>query len=135
MINADIKYPILLIRVNDNNLYVMSNGLGLISKGGETFYKKNLKLIDRDGFMFNLKSIIDRSSARLIDSIRYFQPMQQLSFELEQKGKLSLNELKIEIMEHIKKKPKHWLSLGTIEMIEEWTNEKETIAELIKMFK
>lgn len=135
MANSEIKYPILLIRENDNNLYGTCSGLGLISKGGESFYKKPIRFIDRDGFVFSIKSIVGKSSARLIDSIRYFQPMQQLTFEIKQTGRKSLSELKSEIMNHVKIKPKHWLSLGTVEMIEEWVNEKETISDLIKMFK
>ncbi len=134
MTNSEIKYPILLIRENDNNLYGTSSRLGLISKGGESFYKKPIKFIDRDGFVFNIKSITSKSSARLIDSVRYFQPMKQLIFELEESGRQNLADFKSEILKHIKIKPKHWLSLGTIEMIEEWVNEKQSIADLIKMF-
>ncbi|MEO1032133.1 MAG: hypothetical protein AAFX55_12045 [Bacteroidota bacterium] len=135
MTDSEIKYPILLLRENDNNLYGLSNGLGLISKGGESFYKRPIKLIDRDGLEFKLKSISGKHKARLIDSMRYFQPMEQLTFEFEQTGQLNLSELKFQILRHISAKPKHWISLGTPEMIEEWMNKKESIADLIKMFK
>jgi len=133
--NSEIEYPILLIRKNDSNLYGMNNGLGLISKGGESFYKKSIQIVDQRGFVFDINGIIRHDKARLIDSIRYFQPMQQLTFELEQIGQKNLDELKSEIMEHVKLKPKHWLSLGTTDMIEEWVNEKKTIADLIRMFR
>lgn len=135
MTNSDINYPILLYRECDNKLYGIRSGLGLISKGGESFYKKPIHFIDRDGFVININAIAGKSRARLIDSIRYFQPMLQLSFEFEQSGRKSLSELKIEIINHVKIKPKHWLSLGTIEMIEDWVNEKESISDLIMMFK
>ena len=113
----------------------MDKGLGLISKGGDSFYKKPIKIIDRDGFVFNLKSISSKRKAGFMDSLRYFQPMQQLTFELEQSSRLNLSELKSDILKHVKMKPKKWLSLGTIEMIEEWIFEKKSIADLIKMFK
>lgn len=135
MTNSELKYPILLIRENDNNLYGTTSGLGLISKGGESFYKKPIKLIDREGYVFKIKTIISKENARLIDSIRFFQPMQQLTFEFEPLEQQNLTELKSNIIGHIKNKPSHWLSLETIEMIEEWVNEKESIVDLIKMFK
>lgn len=133
--NSEIEYPILLKRKNDNNLYGINTGLGLISKGGESFYKKSIQIVDQRGFVFNIKSIIGHNRARLIDSIRYFQPMEQLTFKLEQTGQKNLDELKSDILEHVKLNPKHWLSLGTIDMIEEWVNEKKTIADLIKIFR
>lgn len=113
----------------------MNNGLGLISKEGESFYNNPIEIIDQRGFVFAIRSIKGKNSARLIDSIRYFQPMQQLHFELERTGERNLDELKSEILEHIKLKPKYWLSLGTLQMIEKWINEKQSIADLIRMFK
>ena len=131
---SEIEYPILLISIKNNNLYGMNNGLGLISKGGESFYKKSIQIIDQRGFLYEIKGITGQNRASLIDSIRYFQPMKQLTFELEQIGQKNLDELKSIILEHIKRKPRNWLSLGTIDMIEEWVNGKKSIADLIQLF-
>ena len=40
MTNVDFKYPILLISENDKFLYGMNSNLGIVSKGGESFYNK-----------------------------------------------------------------------------------------------
>ena len=61
--------------------------------------------------------------------------MQQMKLEFIEQGQTTLVDFKKMILSHIKKKPKHWLALGTMEMIEEWVNEKNTMSELIKMFK
>ena len=135
MTNIEIKYPIILIRNKDYNLYGMEKDLGLISKGGESFYKRPIQLIDKDGFIFELKSRKNIGRAKLLNSIRFFQPMQQMQLEFIEKGQISLIDLKKMILSHIKTKPKHLLTLGTMEMIEEWVYEKNTISELIKMFK
>ncbi len=135
MTNIEIKYPIILIRNKDHNLYGMDKDLGLISKGGDSFYKRPIELIDKNGFIFELKSTKNIGNAKLLDSIRFFQPMQQMKLEFIEQGQTTLVDFKKMILSHIKKKPKHWLALGTMEMIEEWVNEKNTMSELIKMFK
>lgn len=135
MIESDIKYPILLIRNGDKNLYGMNKGLGLVSRGGDKFYEGSIQIIDKEGNVFKLKSILNINKAKLKDSIRHLQPMKLLSFDFEKAGQINLDELKSEIKEHIKQSPKHWLSLGTVETIEELINEKKTFSQLINLFR
>jgi hypothetical protein len=135
MNNLKIVYPIMIIKENDSNLYALSKDLGLISKGGESFYKGKIKIIDKLGKLHELLSVKKTVKAKFIDSVRYFQPMHQMNLELNQIGQLTLNELKEIIIDHIRIKPKHWQLLGTIEMITEQVKETKEIPELIEMFK
>lgn len=133
--NIEFKYPVLLIKDSDNNLYGTTKGIGLISRGGDSFYEQPIRMIDSAGHVFNLNKSKNIGRAKFFDSLRYFQPMQQMHLEFYQEGQISLTELKNYILKHIKMKPKHWSSLGTINMIEKWVNEKDSISELILIFK
>ncbi len=134
MINIKVKYPVILFRNNDKNLYRVDRDLGLISKGGDNFYKKKIKMVDRNGRTFELVKATNVGKAKLIDSLKYFQPMQQMNLEFQEGDSLTLEEVKSEIREHIKQNPKKWLSLGTIDMIEDWIDQKKSHEELYKMF-
>lgn len=135
MTNIILNYPILLIRKNDKNLYGMEKDLGLISKGGDSFYKRPIKLIDKYGNMYKLDSAENNGEARLIDSIRYFQKMHQMKLEFHKENQLSLEEFKVLILNYIGNLPKHWNSLGTKYEIGEWVKKKTSISDIINMFR
>lgn len=134
MINIEVKYPVILFRNNDKNIYRVNRDLGLISKGGDNFYKKKVKMVDRNGQTFELVKATNGGKAKLINSLKYFQSMQQMNLEFQEGDSLTLEEVKSLIREHIKLNPKKWLSLGTIDMIEEWIDQKKSHEELYKMF-
>ena len=134
MINIEVKYPVILFRNNDKNLYWVNRDLGLISKGGDNFYKKKIKMVDRNGQTFELVKATNGGKAKFIDSLKYFQPMQQMNLKFQEGNSLTLEEVKSEILEHIKQNPRKWLSLGTIDMIEDWIDQKKSHADLYKIF-
>ncbi len=134
MTNIELKYPAMLIRENDKNIYGFVKGLGLISKGGHTFYKRKMILIDSKGNQYNLVKASLQGRAKLIDSIKYFQPMFQMELVFEFTKTLELDDLKNMIIEHTNKNSKHWLSLDTKDEIKQSVCQKSTFKEVIKIF-
>jgi len=135
MTNIKIKYPLLIIREKDENLYGLKKDIGLVSKGGEDFYKQKMLIIDSQGNKFSVIKAELYGKAKLIDSLKYFQPMLQMNLILEQIDIMSLKQVKEFIIEYINRKPKRWLSMGTVEDIAESINERSSISELANMFR
>ncbi len=135
MTNLKIKYPLLIIREKDGNLYGLKKGIGLVSKGGEGFYKRKMIIIDSHGNKFSLIKAELFGKAKLINSLKYFQPMLQMNLTLKQIDNMPLQQVKEFIIEYINRKPKRWLSMGTVEFITESINERSSISELANMFR
>ncbi|MBN9384683.1 MAG: hypothetical protein J0H74_28270 [Chitinophagaceae bacterium] len=70
-----MSFPIVIVKSNEAPLYY-SNGdvFGLVSKGGESFYKKGT-IYDSDGSKYEISGIETIEKAPLLKSIRYFQRM------------------------------------------------------------
>lgn len=64
MVNVELKFPILGIKENNSNIYVFQNHIGIISKGGNNFYKK-LWICDSIGNTFLLKKSILKEKVHL----------------------------------------------------------------------
>mgnify|MGYP006132484649 CR=1 FL=1 len=136
MTNTKIKFPVLLIRENDKFLYGIKTDLGIISKGGETFYKKKrIEIYDSEGNHFELKKAELNGKANWKISLKYFQQMYEMKLLFEKKSKIELNQLKGEIINHMKKYKKHWLNIGTLDGLTKMVNNENSYSELIKKLK
>ncbi len=135
MTNIKIKYPLLIIREKDGNLYGLKKNIGLVSKGGQDFYERKMIIIDSNGNKLSLISAELYGKAKLMDSLKWFQPMLQMNLTLEKIDNMSLEQVKGFIIEYINRKPKRWLSMGTVEGLTESINERTSISELANMFR
>jgi hypothetical protein len=130
-----MKRPILIFKKNDKNIYAIDSMFGIVSKGGESFYK-NTTIIDSEGNLFEVIKIEVQGRASLKHCIMYFQKLLELKLTFSSNKKtIGLTELKNMIISKISKNPKKWLSMGTVEGISEHVNKSKSFSELISMFK
>lgn len=134
MINVEMEFPILGLREDDANVYVFSSHIGIISKGGHTFYKK-LRIVDSRGNAFLLSHSVLKGKAPIKYSFRYFQQMYEMDLTFEKEDKVTLDELKQRIFAHISKYKQKWVTLGTVELVQEKMNECTSYKQLIELFK
>jgi len=134
MINIEITFPVLGLKEEDSNVYVFSNHIGIVSKGGEKFYNK-LWIVDSNGNTFFLTNAKLKGKAPLKYSLKYFQTMYELDLTFESNGKISLDELNQKIYNHISAYEQKWISLGTVEMMKEKMDKCTSYENLIKTFR
>ena len=114
--NADFEYPILILKENDKGLYCLEKNFGLVSKGGESFYR-NLTIYDRNGKGFYLSKYQTIEKADFLSSIKYFQQMYRITSSFEMIDVISLEALKEKLVNHIEANRKFWLKLDNFEDI------------------
>ena len=133
--NYNYKYPLLFFKKNNNHLSAMKQKrFGLVSSGAGDFYKK-LLVIDSDGQSILITKIIGKKTASFIYCIIYFQKMLEIEYEYEIGEKYSLEEVKIKVMEYVRKRPKYWLSLDTIDGINQRVNAATSFSDLFLIFR
>ncbi len=114
----------------------MNSNLGIVSKGGESFYtKKKIWIYDSNGKQFELKKAKLNGKANWKSSLRFFQQMYEMNLQFEEKSKIELTELKEIVIEHIKKHKRHWSSIGTLDGISEMINTQRSYSDLITKLK
>ena len=128
------KYPLLIFKKQDKNIYATKKDFGIVSKGGEKFYK-DITIIDSTGDAYELEKATIKGKAKWYVSLRYFQPMWELDFVLRKESTYNLSDVKKQIIDHIRKNPKHWLTLDGVERIEEKMEEARTFEDLIMIFR
>lgn len=134
MINVKVVFPILGLKEGDANVYVFSNHIGIISRGGDKFYKK-LWIVDSNGNTFLLVRSILKGKAPVKYSFRYFQQMYEMDLTFEEKDKITLDELKHKVFQHISKYKQKWVTLGTVELVQKKMKKCISYSQLIEMFK
>lgn len=134
MINVDVEFPVLGLREDDGNVYVFSSHIGIVSKGGHTFYKR-LRIIDSSGNTFLLSNSELKGKAPIKYSFKYFQQMYEMDLTFEKEKKVTLDELKQRVFAHISKYQQKWVNLGTVELVQEKMNKCTSYKQLIEMFK
>lgn len=130
-----MQFPILILKNSDAALYVFEKwNFGLVSKGGESFYKSG-KVFDSTGKTFRILRISERSKAPFIVSVKYFQPMYKVSVVTEFEETISLPKLREIILDHVNSRRRYFESLGSFEDIEQMVFQKTTFVGLISVFK
>lgn len=131
----NMKYPILIFKKNDNNIYALKSRFEIASVGGDEFYK-NLTVINVEGEIRYSKSVKVIGRAQLKYCLLYFQKMIEVKVSYKDEiDFISLDDLKIKIFNHIKKKPKKWLTLDTLEGIKELIDKAKSYEELFLIFR
>jgi hypothetical protein len=103
-----ITFPVVLIKNGDPAIYFFSSkSLGLISKGGEKFYKSG-SLFDSNGNCFNVNGSCKPFPANFWASLRYFQKMWRVELNIELIETIKLDAFKKIIVNHIEKYNKYW---------------------------
>lgn len=134
MTNLPIAFPAIGFKDRDAGLYVFDQHIGIISKGGERFYK-NLTLVDNQGQKYRLLGAKVKGKAGWRHSLKYMQPMFEMDLTFEEIDFQTLAELKSDIMSHVSQHPKRWLSLDTVEGIQEMVDRSDSFEGLINLFK
>lgn len=134
MIIEDYNYPLIVFKDGDKNIYATKNHFGIVSKGGEKFYR-DLTFVDSKGHVFKLKRAKVEDQASLGVSLKYFQRMWKMELDFEDAGVISIDELKAKIMHHVSQNPKHWLVLDTLDGIKKRVDGTNNFKELILIFR
>ncbi len=129
-----MKFPLIGIKKNDYNIYIFSSHIGIISKGGDVFYK-DLWICDSEGNSFFLKESYVKGKAPFKYSLMYFQQMYEMSLTFEKSEFLTLENFKKKIIQHILKNRRKWILLsGSIEDVCKEINESNSYKEIMKIF-
>ncbi|QXP55824.1 hypothetical protein H0I25_17460 [Cellulophaga sp. HaHa_2_95] len=98
-------------------------------------YQKNVVIIDSQGNVYTQIRKKQTGGISLWYSIVYLTKMVYVESVVEDEvGFMSVSELKTTIMEIIKKKPKKWLPLGPVNIIQEFLDEAKTYKEVMRVF-
>ncbi len=127
-----MNFPVVILKKGKSPIYFFSEQkFGLISKGGEIFYKQGV-IYDSDGNEFLLSGFESRKKAGLIKSLMYFQPMYIVKPVYTDVGKITLPKLKALIIEHIVSHKSYWIRKDVIANL---TSEIESSASFTQLFK
>ncbi len=98
-------------------------------------YEKNVIIVDSIGNLFHQIGIQQIGKINLWLSIWYVGKIVKIEPILKEKQEyITLPELKTIVMETINKKPKKWLSLGSINIIQEYLYEANSYIEIMRIF-
>ena len=111
------------------------NEFGLVSKGGEAFYKKGL-VYDSDGSKYLINGIKSIQKTPILTTIKYFQPMYKVEVKCEKiLDNISLSDFKQIIIDHIHSHKKYWLSRDTFAGLRNSILAKNNFFEIITFLK
>jgi hypothetical protein len=131
----NIQFPIVIIKENDSNIYYINqNTFGLVSKGGESFYKGST-IYDSEGNTFTINGIKSIERASILNSIKYFQPMYLVKLNIAESNSLLLNEFKNTIIGHLQKYQAKWKMRDNINALEASVMSKNSFTEIIEFLK
>ncbi len=136
-----IKFPALFIHQNtsDINALKAKEMVGdirfLKDKNHINKYEKNVIVIDRKGNKYHQVGIRQISKINLWLSIKYAGKIVKVEPILkEEKEYITLPELKSLLIETINRKPKKWLPLGPLNIIQEYLDEANSYVEVMHIF-
>ena len=130
-----MNFPIVVIKEGESPIYFFrGNDFGLVSKGGESFYKKG-EAFDSDGKKYLIRGINSIDNASILISMRYFQPMKVVNMNLEAIDVVSLSKFKQIINDHIQLHKKYWVKKDLIYNLERTIMEKDSFAGIIKILR
>ena len=127
-----MKFPIILIKKGEAPLYFFNESdFGLVSKGGDTFYKSGI-VYDSDGGRFLINGIRSIQRAPFLKSIKYFQPMYKVDVKYDNpSGNIDLPDFKQIMIDHIKSHKKYWMSKDTFESLKSSILDKSSFSDII----
>jgi hypothetical protein len=109
-----MQFPVLIIKPNDPSLYYFEKDtLGLVSKKGESFYRKGY-LYDSAGNRYEIVGYSDVRKAPLIKSLKYLQPMSLITVNANLLDSVTLDEFKQTITDHVLKYQNYWDKKDTL---------------------
>lgn len=127
-----MKFPIVLIKPKEAPIYYFeSNKFGLISKGGESFYKNGV-IYDSEGMKFIVKGIDSVRKAPFNLSLKYFQKMFIVDVKMINDQRIELDQFKQIISNHFRTHSKYWIKRDLIESLEALLNKKISFEEIIR---
>ena len=130
-----MEFPVVILKSNEAPLYYFEKGdFGLISSGGESFYKKGI-IYDSGGSIFQIQGIEGIKVAPILKSLKYFQKMFIVSVKYEKVDKIDLIDFKKIFINHIRSFDRYWVKQNIIESLESSINQKENFVELLKFIK
>lgn len=130
-----ISFPVLGMKNGDNRLYgIEKKDFGFVSKGHGKFYSE-LTFIDSNGKMYKIKSWSIKGRTGFWKTILNLQVLEELDFELEYLGVVTLEKIKKEVLDRIQKHPKIFAPLYNGTAWKERLEEFSSFKSLIMMFK
>ena len=132
-----MKFPIIIIKNNAAPLYFFNDEseFGLVSKGGEKFYK-NGTAYDSNGGRFLINGIRSIERAPFLKSIKYFQPMYLADVKYDKISEnISLSDFKQLIIDHIYSHKKYWLARDTADNLKNAILIKNRFTDVIIFFR
>ncbi len=133
--NDAMRFPIVIIKPNEAPIYYLNKGeFGLVSKKGESFYKKGT-IYDSEGNKYIINGIGPISKAPFLRSLKNFQQMYEVEVNYAFTGKVTLEDFKSIVISHLKTFKKYWLSRDTFEALSAPVAEKNSFVDIITFLK
>lgn len=130
-----MKFPIIILKTNEAPIYYFNESeFGLISKGGENFYKKGA-IYDIEGNVYLIEGIESIQKAPFLKSLKYFQQMYKVKIKLKLQKSSELSEFKTIIVSHFNKFERYWVNKDLIFNLESKVNEMTSFLDLINLLK
>jgi hypothetical protein len=130
-----MKFPIVIIKASESPIYFFDSGsFGLVSKGGEAFYKNGM-IYDSEGSTFLINGIESKKNATVLESIKYFQQMYRVNVKYTANEKGTLSAFKKKIINHIRLFEKYWVKKDLLVSLERSIMEKDNFHEIIMFLK
>ncbi|ADV49651.1 hypothetical protein Celal_2360 [Cellulophaga algicola DSM 14237] len=139
--NNSIMFPALYVNhmTGDIGVYIRKKRIAaesfLRDKKHVKTYQKNVVIIDSQGNVYTQIRKKQAGEISLWHSIVYLTKMVYVESVVEDEvGFMSLSELKATIMVIVKNKPKKWLPLGPVNVVQEFLDEAKTYKEVMRVF-
>jgi hypothetical protein len=130
-INLFMKFPIVIVKESESPIYFFDiNQFGLVSKSGESFYKKGI-IYDSEGVKYLIEGIKSIKKAPILTSIKYFQQMHIVDVRYTAIGNVLLPEFKQVVINHIHSFKKYWIKRDLIESLDASISEKDSFSDII----
>lgn len=128
-------FPVIVLKQKDPALYFFNEDKwGLISEGGETFYKSG-DIYDSDGNRFKTGRIKGIRKASWLTCLMSFKRMSRVYLETDPVSTVSLDEFKQVIVQHIQRYPSYWAQKDFVEFMLPAIMEKNSYQEIIEYLK
>lgn len=129
-----MKFPVLLFEKNDKKMYGYNYPYLWGDKRLTNTSFKNMECIDSNGDIFLIKKVEKASGILFFESIINLGLVVKYKPIYEEKGHISLVELKERVYNHVKKHPKDWSALYSGVPWKTLIDNCNTYVELIKLF-
>lgn len=139
--NSKINFPALFILNNTSDIVVrkknemIADQRFLNDEKHKQKYDKNVTIIDSTGKMFFQTGVRSIGGVNLWLSIWHVGKILKIEPILEEKEEsIKLDDLKVLVMNIVRKKPQKWLPIGPVGVIQELIDEALTYKEVMQIF-